>query len=664
MRQRGRSGGGSGTDLGGREKESALSSVFMDNEGLRGAGAGGVEGRRVAGPGGPAPAAALDQRFGAEVRSGEVVLRTDVYRPAGGLPSPVMIMRTPYGTARPILLQLARTLAAHGLAVVMQNVRGCHGSGGRFEPFADEIEDGEATLAWLDEQDWADGRVIVLGISYSTYTAAALCATARARRRPLCGIVSLAGMTDPYHHFYSGGALRVHWALPWHLLVRGGGERDPGLRELRRLALGDLAAAPEGCGAPASPWREWLVHPEPEDAYWRRRDVTGAVEDAGLPMLHVGGIYDFSLPSTLALYERMVGAAPAGSQRLVLGPWEHNELLAELVRSLRAGEGDEDEGGWWGLGGEVRSAVAGWLGGEGPGGVRGGGGPGAARGGGGPGAARRGGARVALGTAGGASEWRELEGWPPAARRRRWLLAPGTLAPAEGGPLPAADVDWVHDPDDPVPSVGGRCWRMAGWTSAGPLDQAAVEARADVLLFASAELAADLEVCGRGEALLRVAAPPRGGAADFCIKLVDLEPDGAARWVGDGIVRVPEAAPSADGADGGAGSRRVVAAAPGEGEEAPPPVIAAGPGEAGEAAGPGEAGEGPGLGERWMEVAIEIAGICHLFRRGHRLGLEVAASSFPQFDRTRVRGARRLSTGGARASRLELPEVFSERRRP
>jgi putative CocE/NonD family hydrolase len=612
MRQRGRSGGGSGTDLGGREKESALSSVFMDNEGLRGAGAGGVEGRRVAGPGGTAPAA-LDQRFGVEVRSGEVVLRTDVHRPAGGVPSPVMIMRTPYGTARPILLQLARALAARGLAVVMQNVRGRHGSGGLFEPFADEIEDGEATLAWLDEQDWADGRVIALGISYSTYTAAALCATARARSRPLRGIVSLAGMTDPYHHFYSGGALRVHWALPWHLLVRGGGERDPGLRDLRRLALGDLAAAPERCGAPASPWREWLAHPEAEDAYWRRRDVTGAVEGAGLPMLHVGGIYDFSLPSTLALYERMVGAASAGSQRLVLGPWEHNELLAELVRSLRAGEGEEEEGGSWGLGGEVRSAVAGWLGGEGPGGARGG-------------------ARVALGTAGGASEWRELEGWPPAAARRRWLLGPGRLAPAADGPLPAAHLDWIHDPEDPVPSLGGRCWRMAGWTSAGPADQAAVEARADVLLFASAELAADLEVCGRGEALLRVAAPLRGGAADFCIKLVDLEPDGAARWVGDGIVRVPEAAPSADGA--------------------------------GEAAGPGEAGEGPGLGERRMEVRIEIAGICHLFRRGHRLGLEVAASSFPQFDRTRVPGARRLSTGGARASRLELPEVFSERRRP
>jgi putative CocE/NonD family hydrolase len=589
------SGAPNGAPNGAGEKYSPPCSVYIDNESLR--------------------APALDCRFGVEVHSGQAVLRADVYRRAGGAPSAVMLMRTPYGTARPAMMQLARALTAHGLAVVLQNVRGRHGSGGVFEPFAagTEVEDGEATLAWLDAQPWADGRVIGLGVSYSTYTAAALCATSRARRRPLCGLLSLAGMTDPYHHFYSGGAFRVHWALPWYLLVRGRGQADPGLRDLRRLALGDLAAVPVRAGAAESPWRDWIAHPHPADAYWRRRDLTGVLAATGLPMLHIGGMYDFSLASTLALYERMSCAAPAGSQRLVLGPWEHNQVLAELVLSLRAEAAEgaaaapqspaAQPGGCEpsGLGRELRSALASWLGTEGS-------------------AAAHGGVRIAFGTAGGASEWRELARWPAAAARRRWLLAPGALLPDDGTPLPPAPpLRWDHRPETPVPSHGGRCWQLAGWTSAGPLDQRAVEERADVLVFASAELAADLEVCGRGRVKLTVAAP--AAVADFCVKLVDLDPAGAARWVADGVVRIAEEADSA--------------------------------------------GDGPGAvagdgGERRLEIAIDLEATCHLFRRGHRVGLEIAASSFPQYDCTREPGARRLFTGGARPSCLELPVPCSD----
>lgn len=58
--------------------------------------------------------------------------------------------------------------------MVLQSVRGTFGSGGVFEPMADEIADGADTVAWLREQPWFTGRFATIGMSYLGFTQWAL----------------------------------------------------------------------------------------------------------------------------------------------------------------------------------------------------------------------------------------------------------------------------------------------------------------------------------------------------------------------------------------------------------------------------------------------------------------------------------------------------------
>jgi hypothetical protein len=90
------------------------------------------------------------------------MLATDVYRPAGPGPFPVLLERTPYDKSAPSRSE--RTAAAarprsraevaayfvkHGYAVAYQVCRGRHHSGGHFTKYLSEADDGCDTLAWL-----------------------------------------------------------------------------------------------------------------------------------------------------------------------------------------------------------------------------------------------------------------------------------------------------------------------------------------------------------------------------------------------------------------------------------------------------------------------------------------------------------------------------------
>src|ERR1700761_7840737 len=95
-----------------------------------------------------------------------VVLLGDHYRPTGAGPLPVVFIRLPYGRGGPFGALYGATLARRGFQVFIQSTRGTFGSGGQFRPFTTEPADGAATLAWLREQPWCDGRVAMTGASY------------------------------------------------------------------------------------------------------------------------------------------------------------------------------------------------------------------------------------------------------------------------------------------------------------------------------------------------------------------------------------------------------------------------------------------------------------------------------------------------------------------
>ena len=145
---------------------------------------------------------------------------------------------------------------------------------------------------------------------------------------------------------------------------------------------------------------------------------------------------------------------------------------------------------------------------------------------------------------------------------------------------------YLYDPLFPVPTVGGRSL-PTGKLVPGPLDQTHVERRGDVLCYTTSELRDDLEVSGPLK--LHLYAATSANDTDFVAKLVDVYPDGAAYNVAEGVIR-------ARFRNGLLSPKAVV----------PDEVNA---------------------------YVIDMANVSIVFRRGHRIRLDVTSSNFPRIDR-------------------------------
>ena len=102
-----------------------------------------------------------------------VALETDLFRPKTAGTFPTLLMRVPYGRAG--FDSVAEAYAERGFNVVLQACRGTGGAGGTFDPLENERADGLATLAWIGEQNWYDGRLGTTGPSYLGYAQWAIC---------------------------------------------------------------------------------------------------------------------------------------------------------------------------------------------------------------------------------------------------------------------------------------------------------------------------------------------------------------------------------------------------------------------------------------------------------------------------------------------------------
>jgi hypothetical protein len=178
---------------------------------------------------------------------------------------------------------------------------------------------------------------------------------------------------------------------------------------------------------------------------------------------------------------------------------------------------------------------------------------------------------------GGARRWLEVGEWPPPARSVRWHLHPGGVLHPRA-PLASAPDRYRYDPSDPTPSVGGTLLARSG----GPRDNRALERRSDVLVFTSSALVRDLEAIGPITAELHVRSTLEH--TDFFVRLCDVEPSGKSLNLCDGLVRVTPASWRR-----GAGGIAV--------------------------------------------VQVPLWPTAHVFRRGHRLRVQVSSGAHPRFAR-------------------------------
>jgi uncharacterized protein len=149
-----------------------------------------------------------------------VQLATNIYFPGrDGAPAagrfPTVVRRTPYG--KDCTMQRGmfwRRLTPAGYVVVVQDVRGRYGSGGRWDPIRDDGRDGADLLAWIAAQPWSNGKVGTVGTSYDGATQHAL---ALHGAPALAAMIPVDAMSNPGRHgMRNGGAFELRW-LSWVL---------------------------------------------------------------------------------------------------------------------------------------------------------------------------------------------------------------------------------------------------------------------------------------------------------------------------------------------------------------------------------------------------------------------------------------------------------------
>jgi putative CocE/NonD family hydrolase len=136
----------------------------------------------------------------------------------------------------------------------------------------------------------------------------------------------------------------------------------------------------------------------------------------------------------------------------------------------------------------------------------------------------------------GANEWWAADEWPlPGTVPSAFYLHSGGRANSHRGdgwlsrerPQSQPPDQYESDPLDPV--------RVLWSLHEGPVDDRAVSARRDVLCYTSEALSAPLDVVGPVRALLYASSSARD--CDWHVRLVDVHPDGAARFLCHGVLR-------------------------------------------------------------------------------------------------------------------------------
>jgi putative CocE/NonD family hydrolase len=274
-----------------------------------------------------------------------IILRADMYMPAGEGPFPAIAMRSPYMKSlavTPHYSQWGKFYASQGFAFVMCDVRGRGDSDGVFHPFFNEVTDGYDTVEWIAAQPWCTGRVGMDGNSYNGHTAwmTVLSGAPHLKAFAPSGVPG-----DLLHHgSYGLNGIKSLYIALWMFMVSGRSMQIPvevyGLEKPYEF-LPDLLARclqvtpeqiPKELGFDGRDWIESLEHLE-DDPFWDEMSPEGKLQNSQVAGLHVTGWFDNNLPGTVAGFDMMRAESDcAYDQYLVIGPWTHGANVAPVCK--------------------------------------------------------------------------------------------------------------------------------------------------------------------------------------------------------------------------------------------------------------------------------------------------------------------------------------------
>lgn len=526
-------------------------------------------------------AVTFESNVAVKMRDG-VTLRADVYRPKADGTFPVLLQRTPYNKGGEVGFGL--TAAARGYVVIIQDVRGRYASEGEWYTFKHESDDGYDTVEWAAALPYADGRVGMFG---GSYVGATQMLAAIAHPPHLAGICPYVTGSNYHSNWtYQGGAFEQWFNESWtsglvqNTLTRDVSTRTNATKGMWQLPLDSYplfnglldGGVPVSLASLAPYFLDWVAHPA-EDAYWKQWSIEAHYSDIAVPQLTIAAWYDIFQAGSLRNYVGVkahgaTDAARRGQHLLVVvgghagdgpkvgdvdfGPASHfDSEVATLAWYDYLFKNAHNEF----AGKPVKIFVM------------------------------------------GANEWREEDDWPLArAQATKYFLhstgkanslrGNGTMSTVAPGATEAPD-QYVYDPSDPAPTIGGPLCCDAAHLPPGPRDQRPVEARDDVLVYSTPPLASDMEVTG--PVSLELYVKSSAVDTDFTVKLVDVWPNGFAQNLTEGILRTRYR------------------------ESAEKPELIT----------PGQI----------YRLSIDVWSTSNVFKKGHALRLEVSSSNFPRFNR-------------------------------
>jgi putative CocE/NonD family hydrolase len=537
------------------------------------------------------------------VRDG-IKLLTEIFAPKKITePLPILFERTPYGISDPensFGRKLGRyaDLIPDGYIFVFQDIRGRYGSEGKFvmlhpihDPSdvhgIDESTDTYDTIDWLVKNVPSNnGRVGLDGISYPGF----LVTMGMVNPHPALKAASeQACMGDVFlgDDFFHNGAFRLSYGFEYSAELETSKE-DYSFPFDRfdlydwYLRLGPLSNANTRYFHGNIPtWNDFITH-NSYDEFWKRHAVAYGLKEPTVPNLNVAGWWDQEdFYGPMMTYQRLEKVDKKNLNYLVVGPWNHGGWGGGTGSSLGAIPFGSDtsvyfrqkiEAPWFAY----------WLKGKGtlP-------------------------FKEAMLFQSGSDAWTAFDSWPPreAQTRSLYFREDGKLSfdAPQTGAAEAFDA-YVSDPAHPVP-YRHRPVDMTypedhpgSWYTWLVEDQRFVDNRPDVLTWQTEELKEDVTLAGQVTA--KLFASTTGSDADWVVKLIDVYPEkypqdwklsGFELMIADEIFR---------------GRFR-------NSFEKPEPIR------------PGEV----------TPFTIDLHSANHVFKKGHRIMVQVQSTWFPLYDR-------------------------------
>ncbi len=550
-----------------------------------------------------------------------VRLATDVYRPTHdgkplADPRPIVLIRTPYNKGNGESRE-AKYFASHGYVTVVQDTRGRYRSEGVWHWMTDDGPDGFDCAAWIAAQPWSNGRIGMMGTSYVGGTQHALAMSGSPHLKTVIPVDAVSNMGR--QSMRNAGAFEMRF-WNWIMLNAGKGSnaaQDPATAEVlatmaehRHDYLKLLPLRPGTTPLKLAPeYESWLIEAMrhgADDAFWDQNNIVGRPEAySDIPVYLVGGWYDSWAGNTTANYMALSPRLQSDVY-LIMGPWIHGAQNSHAHGQVTFGQDAAiaDPLAWrriWfdhylkgetndiGTADPFQSKVRIFVMGTGDG------------------------RKDEEGRLNHGGYWRNEQAWPPARAVpvKHYLTAGGRLTPVapettdhEATGDEAASTSFAFDPANPVPTIGGNissgndimlqgAWDQRGgphvWNWLKPIP---LSARNDVLVFQSEPLTENVEVTGEIEVRLWVSSSAVD--TDFTAKLIDVYPPsgdfpgGFDLNIGDGIAR----ARFRDSLQ----KEQLMK--------------------------PGEV----------YPITVKLYPTANVFKRGHRIRVDISSSNFPRFD--------------------------------